>query len=278
VYDARLPTQATALKGVDVSLAAGSAVALIGPSGSGKTTLAQHLNGLLKPSEGRVLLDGEDIWGPGADGTAVRRKVGLIFQFPELQLFEETLAEDVAFGPRNLGHGPAEVTRLVRDALDLVGLPVDDFGPRSPISLSGGERRRAAIAGVLAMDPQVLVLDEPTAGLDPQTAAVLSRVLRHLRAEGRTLLLITHDMDLVAELADRVIVLVDGAVAVSGPVREVLSQADFPEVSGLVPPAAARLALSLAARGSHLPPGLIRRTEICDFLNAELRRRENHDA
>lgn len=274
---ARLPTPTVALRGVDVSLSAGLAVALIGPSGSGKTTFAQHLNGLLKPSDGRVLLDGEDIWGPEIDTTEVRRKVGLIFQFPELQLFDETVADDVAFGPRNLGCDRVETAGLVRDALELVGLPVDDFGQLSPTSLSGGERRRVAIAGVLAMDPEVLVLDEPTAGLDPHIAEVIARVLRQLRARGRTLLLITHDIDLVAELADRVIVLVDGAVVMSGSVREVLGRADFSDLSGLEPPGAIRLAQALTAQGACLPPGLVRRAEIRDALNRALKRRGAHE-
>jgi len=278
VYDARLPTRTHALGGVDVCLPPGSAVALIGPSGSGKTTLALHLNGLLKPSAGRVLLDGEDVWASGADGTDVRRKVGLIFQFPELQLFEDTVAEDVAFGPHNLGYPREEVSRLTREALDLVGLPMDEFGQRSPLSLSGGERRRAAIAGVLAMDPEVLVLDEPFAGLDPRTAEVITRVLLHLRQQGRTLLLITHDMDLVAELADDIVALAEGSVALAGPAREVLVRPDFAELTGMEPPATARLAQALTALGTCLPPGLIRQAEISDFLATTLKRREANEA
>ena len=160
----------------------------------------------------------------------------------------------------------------------MVGLPLDEFGPRSPSSLSHGERRRAAIAGVLAMDSEVLVLDEPFAGLDPDNVAVITGVLRHLRKGGKTLLLITHDMDLVAELADRVVAMAAGTIAMSGPAREVLARPDFADVSGLEPPATVCLARAMAALGQPLPPGLVRRTEVCDFLKGTLKRREPNEA
>jgi len=253
VYDEGLPSRRQALCDVTATVRAGRATALLGASGSGKTTLAQHLNGLLRPSRGSVRLEGADIWSGGPPGAEVRRRVGLIFQFPELQLFEETVGEDVAFGPRNLGLSEDEVAAQVERALDLVGLPRVEFAQRSPLALSGGERRRAAIAGVLAMDPQVLVLDEPTAGLDPAGAAMLTHLMAHLRDRGRALVLISHDMDLVAEVADDVIVLTAGQVALHGPARHVLGHPDFPALSGLEPPSAVRLTRKLARLGH--PPG-----------------------
>lgn len=250
VYDAGLPSRQSALGGVDVSVWPARALALVGPSGSGKTTLAQHLNGLLRPATGTVHLAGSDVWETGPPGIELRRRVGLIFQFPELQLFEETVAADVAFGPKNLGCDDAEIAARVGRALALVGLPLSDFGPRSPLALSGGERRRVAIAGVLAMDPDVLVLDEPTAGLDPAGAAMLADLLRHLRSQGRALVLISHDMDLVADLADDVVVLAGGEVALSGETRQVLCHPDFASRSGLELPSAVLFSQLLTERGA----------------------------
>ena len=256
-----------ALAGVDIDIPAASAVAVIGPSGSGKTTLAQHLNGLLKADSGQVCVDGREIWS-AADLSSVRAQVGLVFQFPELQLFAETLAEDVAFGPRNLGCDGTTADARVREALDVVGLPIEDYGSRSPLSLSAGERRRAAIAGVLAMQPQVLVLDEPTAGLDPQAARALAAILDHLRSTGRTLILISHDMDLVAELATHVVVMRQGRIALSGPARQVLADVDFGELSGLEPPASVTLMRRLRRRGCAVPVDLIRYDDVVSYFTA----------
>ncbi|MEW6749539.1 MAG: energy-coupling factor transporter ATPase [Candidatus Latescibacterota bacterium] len=250
VYDRGLPTRQVALRGADLRVPPGAIVALIGPSGSGKTTLAQHLNGLLRPDRGRILLEGQDIWG--LDLPRLRQRVGLVFQFPELQLFEETVARDVAFGPRNLGYPPARVDELVEAALEEVGLPPAQFAGRSPLALSGGERRRVALAGVLAMDPEVLVLDEPTAGLDPRAALSLQQVLARLRRQGRTLVLVTHDMDLVAGLATHVAVLVEGRVRMWGATRQVLLEEGFTKLSGLELPAATRFMRALVGCGLPL--------------------------
>lgn len=256
-----------ALSGINLDIPPASAVAIIGPSGSGKTTLAQHFNGLLRPDRGQICLDGDDIWLE-ADQSTVRSRVGLVFQFPEMQLFAETLAEDVAFGPRNSNFDEAEIDLRVRQALDVVGLPVDVYGARSPFSLSAGQRRRAAIAGVLAMQPQVLVLDEPTAGLDPHAAQSTMDILNHLLASGRTLVLISHDMDLVATLASHVVVMQSGNIALSGSAREVLADPDFEKLSGLEAPPSVALMRGLRQRGCQVPTDLIRRDEVVAYFAA----------
>jgi energy-coupling factor transport system ATP-binding protein len=251
IYDAGMPTRRQSLVDIDIEFAAGQIHALVGTSGSGKTTLAQHLNALLKPHRGRVLLDACDIWS--RDLLWTRQRVGLVFQFPELQLFAETVAEDVAFGPRNLGYDAERVAGLVARALDWVGLAGEEFASRMPLSLSGGEKRRAALAGVLAMDPEVLVLDEPTAGLDPRSADAMSQLFAQLAADGKAIVLITHDMDLVAQLAHRVSVLHRGAIAIQGAARSVLTRPDFAEITDLAPPTAVQLAARLGQLGINLP-------------------------
>jgi|APSaa5957512622_1039677.scaffolds.fasta_scaffold25880_2 energy-coupling factor transport system ATP-binding protein len=260
VYDQGLPTEHAGIDAVDIDIPAGGIVALIGPSGSGKTTLAQHLNGLLKPYRGSVLLDARDIWDQ--DLTQVRRRVGLVFQFPELQLFEETVEQDVAFGPRNLGCEPGAVEELVTRALDEVGLPRAQFGQRSPLYLSGGEKRRIALAGILAMDPEVLVMDEPTAGLDPRASATMCDLFLRLQSQGKTLVLITHDMDIVAQLATHIVVLQNGRVTLQGEVRTILSRPNFADLSGLTPPAPVRFMQALAARGASVPTNLLTIAEV----------------
>ena len=249
-YDEHLPTRRCGIRNIDLDIPTGAVLALVGINGSGKTTLAQHFNALLKPSRGRVLLDGGDI--DSQPSARVRQRVGLAFQFPELQLFAETVAEDVAFGPRNLGFAPERVDDLVASALTMVGMPVEEFGGRQPLSLSGGERRCVALAGVLAMDPEVLVLDEPTAGLDPQTTARLCQLFAELSDQGRTLVLISHDMELVGRLATHVAVLRQGRIELQGPVRAILTHPEFESISGLVPPMSMQLARRLRQRGLTL--------------------------
>ena len=251
IYNAHLPTRCQGISDIDIDVAAGSIVALVGASGSGKTTLAQHFNALLKPSCGSVLLDGVDIWSQPQ--RQVRQRVGLVFQFPEMQLFAETVAADVGFGPDNLGFPRDRIDALVADALAMVGLPPAQFAARPPLSLSGGEKRRAALAGILAMDPEVLVLDEPTAGLDPRGTADLAQIFERLRQQGRTLVLISHDMDLVGRLATHVVVMQQGRIQLQGPARTVLSDTRFDGLSGLEPPAAVQLSYALKQRGIALP-------------------------
>ena len=250
LYDEHLPTRRCGIRNIDLDIPTGSILALVGTNGAGKTTLAQHFNALLKPSRGRVLLDGYDI--DSLPPARLRQRVGLAFQFPELQLFAETVAEDVAFGPRNLGLADERVDCLVAYALAMVSMPLREFGPRQPLSLSGGERRRVALAGVLAMDPEVLVLDEPTAGLDPRTTASLCQLFAQLSGQGRTLVLISHDMELVGRLATHVVVLRQGRIELQGPARSVLAHPEFDAISGLVPPMSVQLTRRLRQRGLAL--------------------------
>jgi energy-coupling factor transport system ATP-binding protein len=238
-----------ALSEVTVPIGEGEFVVLIGPTGSGKSTLVQHFNALLKPSEGRVLLDGSDLWGKKVDIQKVHGKVGLVFQFPEFQLFEESVAKDVAFGPENLGWPAHRVEEAVEKALTAVGLDAEQFGPRSPMALSDGEKRRVAIAGILAMEPEVLVLDEPTSGLDPRGARRIVSLLKTLHREGRTIVLISHDMDLVAEVAERVIVLNRGRLWAIGTPESVLGSLTESEDIGLEAPRTVRFFGALSARG-----------------------------
>lgn len=264
IYDEQLPTQHQGISDIDLNVAAGTIMALVGASGSGKTTLAQHFNALLKPSRGHVLLDNIDIWSQPP--RQIRQRVGLVFQFPELQLFAESVAEDVAFGPSNLGFGPDHINDLVAQSLDLVGLPLAEFGQRQPLSLSGGEKRRVALAGILAMAPEVLVLDEPTAGLDPQGTASLCNLFERLRDQGRTLIIISHDMDLVGRLSTEVVVLRQGQIQLQGPTRAVLSDPAFDGMSGLEPPSPVRLNRALQQRGIHLKGNPITLKETIDWL------------
>ncbi|HKV43270.1 MAG TPA: energy-coupling factor transporter ATPase [bacterium] len=250
VYGRGTPLEARALTEVSLSIDAGEFVGVIGATGSGKSTLVQHMNGLLRPTSGRVYLDGVDIHARDVDRRRVRRQIGLLFQYPEQQLFDETVAADVAFGPRNLGLGEEEVGVRVRRALDLVGLPPERFGPRSPFELSGGEMRRAALAGVLAMDPRMLILDEPTAGLDPLgRREILGHIARLHRERGLAIVLITHSMDAVARLCGRVFVLDRGALVASGTPRELFADPARLEALGLGVPQVTLLARRLRERG-----------------------------
>lgn len=269
VYHVGVPEPIHALCDVSMELPTGTISALIGPSGSGKTTLVQHLNGLLRPTSGTVRIDGEDIWADG-DASGARQQVGLVFQFPEAQLFEETVAADVAFGPRNHGASDEQAARLAGAALEAVGLPEARFGQRSPMALSGGEKRRAAIAGVLAFAPSVIVLDEPTAGLDPANEQLIADLLTQLAADGCSVVLVSHDMDRVAELATWTTVLNRGRVRWHGDTRQALLQACTEDEAGVgdesvPPPAALRLTFELRQYGWHVP-ALLTRHEACRFV------------
>lgn len=258
VYLQGTPLEAVALRGVTLSIDAGTFVGLLGPTGSGKSTLIQHFNALLRPTSGTVRVAGIDLSQPRADVKTVRRKVGLVFQYPEDQLFEETVFDDVAYGPRNLGLATPEIQERVHDALRLVGVDPDAFGRRSPFSLSGGEMRRVAIAGVLAMQPEVLVLDEPAAGLDPQGKQEILGQIRTLHRErGLTVILITHSMDEAAQLVDRIVVMNRGQVAMDGPVRGIFRRADELAAIGLGVPAITDLMLRLRRRGVAVRPDVL---------------------
>ena len=248
------PFQATAIHGVSLTIRDGEFIGLIGHTGSGKSTLIQHLNGLLRPSSGRVLIDGKDLFAKDTDKREVRRKVGLVFQYPENQLFEETVAADIAFGPKNLGLSPEEVDARVRDACAQVHLDYETFKDRSVFELSGGQMRRAAIAGVLAMQPQTLILDEPCAGLDPRGRDEILGLVRELqRTRGTTVVMVSHSMDDVAALVSRVIVMNRGQIAMDGTPREIFRQGEALRAMGLDVPEAARLAARLREKGFDVP-------------------------
>ena len=243
------PQTTTALNNIDLTIQDGELLALIGHTGSGKSTLAQHLNGLLLPSSGRVLLDGQDINRKDANRRQLRFKVGMVFQYPEHQLFEETVFKDIAFGPKNMGLKEDEIDARVRGAMAQVGLVFDEISERSPFSLSGGQMRRVALAGVLAMRPEVLVLDEPTAGLDPSARDFLLGDIQRLNEEGTTVVFISHAMDDVARLATRVIVLEKGELAMDGKPEEIFAQYDRLADMGLDVPEGFKLARMLREDG-----------------------------
>lgn len=225
-YGAGTPFQTTALDNVSVGIEAGELLAIIGHTGSGKSTLIQHFNGILSPTAGRVLLDGKDIWSDKKNIRSVRFRVGLCFQYPEYQLFEETVYKDIAFGPRNMGLDNTEIDERVHEAAEYVGLKQMHLDA-SPFDLSGGEKRRAAIAGVIAMRPEILILDEPTAGLDPAGRdAILNLVKSYREQTGATVIVVSHSMEDVAKIATKVMVVHDARVAMYGTVEEVFSRAE----------------------------------------------------
>lgn len=248
-YQEGSPYQATALHDIDLTIEDGELLALIGHTGSGKSTLAQHLNGLLKPNSGRVLLDGQDINARDINQKNLRFQIGLVFQYPEYQLFEETVYKDIAFGPKNMGLDKDEVDRRVRAAMDRVGLQFDEAAEKSPFELSGGQMRRVALAGVLAMQPRILVLDEPTAGLDPKARSFLLSDVEALHRDGTTVVMISHSMDDVARLATRIVVLEKGQIVMTGAPDQVFSQYDRLTQMGLDVPQASILSHRLKAQG-----------------------------
>jgi len=245
-----------ALKGINVSIGEGELVGIIGPTGSGKSTLIQHLNGLLTPTAGRVLFNGKEIGGE-IHPHLVRKEVGMVFQFPENQLFEETVAEDVSFGPKNLGLSEEEVLSRTEEAIVQVGLDYDTFAKRSPFSLSGGEKRLVAIAGALALKPRLLVLDEPTSGLDAHGRARVMGYMKELNKNGVTIVLIDHDMDEIAEYASRVVVLNEGRVILDDRPSRVFSQAGLLRDVGIGIPKSTELLLKLRELGLDLPTGIV---------------------
>lgn len=253
-YSIGTPFERDAVRDVSFEVGRGEFLGIIGHTGSGKSTLIQHLNGLLRPTEGQVLLSGKDIWSEPKKIRDVRFRVGLVFQYPEYQLFEETVYKDIAFGPVNQGRQGAELDRCVRDAARLVGLREDQLD-KSPFELSGGQKRRAALAGVLAMEPDVLILDEPTAGLDPVGRETLMENIRaYHRERGKTILLVSHSMDEIARNVDRILVMKSARILLDGTPPEVFSRPEELLSAGLDIPHAARIALALRRRGLDIPP------------------------
>ena len=252
-YSAGTPFEREALTDVSVSIEEGDFVGIIGHTGSGKSTFVQLLNGLIKPTSGRILLDGKDIWENPKDIRRVRFQVGMVFQYPEHQLFEETVYKDIAFGPRNMGLSESEIRDCVYRAASMVGLK-EELLEKSPFDLSGGEKRRAAIAGVMAMQPRVLILDEPTAGLDPRGRNLLLQQIRAYKDENNcTVLLVSHSMEDVARVADHVLVLNGGTVAMQETTARIFSRARELEELGLSVPAVTRIMAALREAGVPVP-------------------------
>ena len=262
--------QSVALDDVSLTIDDGEFVAVVGHTGSGKSTLVQHLNGLLQPTSGQILIDGEDLNGEKVDRRRIRQKVGLVFQYPEYQLFEETVAKDIAFGPKNQGLSPEEIDQRVRRAMAHVHLDYDKYAERSPFELSGGQMRRVAIAGVLAMEPKVLILDEPTAGLDPSGRdRILSMISELHREGGVTVIMVSHSMDDVARMASRMVVMSRGKLVATGTPREIFRQREMMESIGLGVPEAARLCARLREIGLDLPDDLYTPDELRSHLLAK---------
>jgi len=249
IYSAGTPFEHVALKDVSFSVERGEFIGVIGHTGSGKSTLMQHLNGLLKPTSGSVLLDGKDIWSDKKLTRQSRFRVGLVFQYPEYQLFEETVYKDIAYGPGNMGLDKAEIDRRVREAAGFVGLTEEQLQV-SPFDLSGGQKRRVAIAGVIAMEPEVLILDEPTAGLDPEGREdILRNIERYRKAKNATIMMVSHSMSDVARLAQRLLVMSDACLAMDGTPYEVFSHAEELLQMGLDIPDITRVFLKLRQMG-----------------------------
>ena len=256
IYSAGTPFEHRALDQVDFSVSAGEYLGIIGHTGSGKSTLIQHLNGLLKPTSGQVLFEGEDIWTDPQRTRQVRFQVRLVFQYPEYQLFEETIYKDIAFGPKNMGLEGDELDQRIREAAHFVGLR-DEFLEKSPFELSGGQKRRVAIAGVIAMRPKVLILDEPTAGLDPEgSQSILNNIRDYHKAHGAAIVLVSHSMEEVAQSVERIVVVNDGLLPYQGTPREVFQHGKELEDMGLGVPQMTRVFHRLKELGADIDPSV----------------------
>lgn len=255
-YGIGTPFQRDAVKDISFSVNAGEFLGVIGHTGSGKSTLIQHLNGLLQPTSGRILLDGKDIWAEPKKIRDVRFQVGLVFQYPEYQLFEETVYKDIAFGPTNMGKTGDELDACIREAAKLVGLREETL-EKSPFELSGGQKRRVALAGVMAMRPKILILDEPTAGLDPAGREnLLANIRDYHRNSGGTVVLVSHSMDEIAQNVDRILVLKSAHILMQGTPKEVFSHAGELLSAGLDVPQITRVAMALQDRGVAIDPAV----------------------
>ena len=262
VYSPGTPFETTAIDGINIQINKGELLGVIGHTGSGKSTFIQHLNGLLKPSSGRVLLGGEDINASKELNRQARFRVGLVFQYPEYQLFEETVYKDIAFGPTNMGKTGEELDRCIRTAAKLVGLGSETL-EKSPFELSGGQKRRVALAGVIAMEPEVLILDEPTAGLDPAGRENLMANIRDFhRNRGGTVILVSHSMDEIAQNVDRILVLKSSHILMDGAPRQVFARAEELLSAGLDVPQITRVAMALRRKGLRVDPAVYTMEEL----------------
>lgn len=270
IYGKGTPFEVKALDGVDLEIHAGLITGIIGHTGSGKSTLVRLFNGLEKPESGKVLLDGADIWEKPKEIGKVRFRVGLVMQYPEYQLFEETVAKDIAFGPTNMGKSGAELEKAVNDAARFTGLK-DELLEKSPFDLSGGEKRRAAIAGVIAMNPEVLVLDEPTAGLDPMGRDVLlSQIVQYHKERKNTVILVSHSMEDIARVADKIIVMNKSNLVMFDKTKEVFSKGRELEKIGLRVPQITKIMLELREKGFNVPEGILTVDEAMDCISSLL--------
>lgn len=267
VYMPKSPYERLALDDVSITIPEGKITAIAGHTGSGKSTLIQHLNGLISPTSGSVLVDGVDIAAKGQAARAARRSVGMVFQYPEHQLFEETVEQDIAFGPKNYGMSLEEISERVRFAMDFVQLDYEAYSQRSPFQLSGGQMRRAAIAGVVALKPKYLVLDEPTAGLDPKgREELMQRIMKLHRQEKNTIILVSHSMDDIARFADNVVIMNRGRVLMEGTPHEVFVREDFIRQAGLDVPQITNIVKALKIRGWDISSNIYTMDEAVDAI------------
>jgi energy-coupling factor transport system ATP-binding protein len=273
-YGTGTPFEKKAVNDVSFSVNKGELIGIIGHTGSGKSTLVQMLNGLMKPTSGQVLLDGVDIWDKPKEIRKIRFKVGMVFQYPEYQLFEETVYKDIAFGPTNKGLSAEEIDKEVRRAARFTGLK-DDLLDKSPFDLSGGEKRRAAIAGVIAMDPDVLVLDEPTAGLDPMGRDVLlSQIIRYHKERQNTVLLVSHSMEDIARVADRIVVMNKSQLVMFDETQKIFARGDELEKIGLRIPQITKIMSQLRKRGVDVPEGILTVDAAVNYLLPLIKKEE----
>lgn len=276
IYEKGMPNESVAIEDISFEVDDGEFLGIIGHTGSGKSTLLQHLNGLLKPDEGKIIIGGVDITADDVSMVEIRKRIGLVFQYPEYQLFEETVAKDVAFGPKNLGLSQEEIDSRVKEAVTMVGLDYDQIKDRSPFELSGGQKRRVAIAGVIAMGPEVLILDEPTAGLDPKAHKdILSMIEEVHRLTGNITILVSHNMADVARLSDKILVIDSGHLVVCGTPKEVFSQTEELEKVGLDLPPITRLTEELRKRGMKIEPTILSIDEAAGQIAEYLKARGN---
>ncbi|MCH3965704.1 MAG: energy-coupling factor transporter ATPase [Clostridium sp.] len=272
IYMKGSPFEKKAIDNVTVEIQEGEFVALIGHTGSGKSTLIQHINGLLKPDSGSIIIDGVDITDKSTNLNFIRKKVGLVFQYPEYQLFEETIEKDIAFGPKNLGLKDDDINKRVKRAMNMVGLEYEKYRNKSPFEVSGGQKRRVAIAGVVAMEPRVLILDEPTAGLDPKGRDEILGKIKDLHREyNMTIILVSHSMEDVAKLADRILVMHKGKCILDGAPQKVFSEVDTLESVGLAVPQVTYLVKKLKDKGFNISTNIFTvdqaKNEILRILN-----------
>ena len=272
IYEKGMPNESIALNDVSFEVEDGTFLGVIGHTGSGKSTLLQHLNGLLKPTEGSIVIGGVDITSPEVSMVEIRKRIGLVFQYPEYQLFEETVAKDVAFGPKNLGLGQEEVEERVKEAIELVGLDYDAIKDRSPFELSGGQKRRVAIAGVLAMRPEVLILDEPTAGLDPKAHKDVLKMIETVHQRSKNIIvLVSHNMSDIARMSDKVLVMDSSRLIMMGTPKEVFARKKELSEVGLDLPPITQLTEALRERGMALGETILSvddaAEQIAEYLN-----------